>query len=367
MSEKNINENADLDFIRSVLDDKKSNGEDIVIPTETLDESAYTNQPSEEAVKTPRKRAPKKIEDNGEPVPFDLSSINVVEKNPVEKNRLLRNIYSGRSEFSIVAAQSGYSCTVSPLVNQDIISIMNSSVSWYVYQKNIYKIVYDKLGNLPSDLTFDKWCQITSIEDIETFFYGIYSSTFTKNNKIGFTCEDCEEDVTVQINSNQLSQVSDVTGFKKRKDDILKNVKTLEDVKDRTLLLENTSYKLPESGMVVNIKTPSLYDHLEILRTVSETVLKKDELATTYLLYIGGFLIPDETGNYCVEKNRTTILSIIDLLSLDDAKYLKKAISQKIEKFKISFSINKVTCPICGHVNEKVEVNMQDSKVCLCR
>ena len=86
MSEKNINENADLDFIRSVLDDKKSNGENITIPTETLDESAYTNQPSEETVKTPRKRAPKKVEDDGEPVPFDLSSINVVEKNPVEKD-----------------------------------------------------------------------------------------------------------------------------------------------------------------------------------------------------------------------------------------------------------------------------------------
>ena len=67
MSEKNINENADLDFIRSVLDDKKSNGENITIPTETLDESAYTNQPSEETVKTPRKRAPKKVEDDGEP------------------------------------------------------------------------------------------------------------------------------------------------------------------------------------------------------------------------------------------------------------------------------------------------------------
>ena len=98
MSEKNINENADLDFIRSVLDDKKANGETITIPTETLDESEYTNQPSEETVKTPRKRATKKVED-GEPVPFDLSSINVVEKNPVEKNRLIRNMYSGRSEF----------------------------------------------------------------------------------------------------------------------------------------------------------------------------------------------------------------------------------------------------------------------------
>jgi hypothetical protein len=353
-----MDELNEFEYIKNALNEKVEAGEKVIVPEEGLEDSAYNVASKEDVDMKPSKKRAAKKKVSDEPELFDISQINIVEKNPIDKNRAIRNMYSGKPEFQIVAPQSGYTCTLSPLVNQDIVSIMNSSSSWYVYQKNLYKIIYDKLGNLPNNIGFDQWCQITSIEDIETFFYGIYSVTFPSDNNIGFDCEECGEEVNVKIDAKQISQVSDAKEFKKHMDDIVKNVKDLEDVRTRSMLLQEKPYRLPESGTIVKLKTPSLYDHLEILRTVPESALKKDEMSTTYLLYINTMLIPDEAGNYFQEHNKTSILGIVDLLSIDDARYLKKALAASIDHFKISFSIKNVTCPVCNHVNEKVDMDM---------
>ena len=141
--------------IDDVLDADIS-GKEIENPENSADDKSAEETPK------PVKRAKKKKNldemlgiDDVEPI--DISEIKIVQKNAIEKNSIMNSLYSSRREYQIIASQSGYQTTVSPLVNADVINLLNSSVTWYNYQKNLYKIVYDKIGELPGNMTFEQW------------------------------------------------------------------------------------------------------------------------------------------------------------------------------------------------------------------
>lgn len=363
-------EKSEFDLVVESLQKKKDDGilrtasvNDIDIDDDEISDNKESEETEGEATK-PVKRAKKKknldemlgIDDV---VPIDISEIKIIQKNAIEKNSIITNLYSSRREYQIIAAQSGYSTTVSPLVNADVINLLNSSVTWYNYQKNLYKIVYDKIGDLPGDMTFEQWLQRTSIEDIETFFHGIFSITFPKDGDISVDCPHCDNTSDIKINPKQLVQVDDAGTFKTRKNDILKNVVTIQDVAEKSMIGKKISFKLPDSGIIINVATPSLYAHLVIIKTFPEEVLQKNDMTLSYLLYTDSVFIPTEDG-YFADNDRNNLLKLIDNLSLDDAQYFRKAIERHTNTSKISYSIKNVKCPVCGHVTERVPISMQD-------
>lgn len=209
------NGKSEFDLVVESLQKKKDDGilrtasiNDIDIDDDEISDNKESEE-TEEEISKPVKRAKKKknldemlgIDDV---VPIDISEIKIIQKNAIEKNSIITNLYSSRREYQIIAAQSGYSTTVSPLVNADVINLLNSSVTWYNYQKNLYRIVYDKIGELPGDMTFEQWLQRTSIEDIETFFHGIFSITFPKDGDISVDCPRCDSTSDIKINPKQL-------------------------------------------------------------------------------------------------------------------------------------------------------------------
>lgn len=361
-------EKSEFDLVVESLQKKKDDGilhtasvNDIDIDDDEISDNKGSEETEEETTK-PVKRAKKKknldemlgIDDV---VPIDISEIKIIQKNAIEKNSIITNLYSSRREYQIIAAQSGYSTTVSPLVNADVINLLNSSVTWYNYQKNLYRIVYDKIGDLPGDMTFEQWLQRTSIEDIETFFHGIFSITFPKDGDISVDCPQCDNTSDIKINPKQLVQVDDAGTFKTRKNDILKNVVTIQDVAEKSMIGKKISFKLPDSGIIINVATPSLYAHLVIIKTFPEEVLQKNDMTLSYLLYTDSVFIPTEDG-YIADNDRNNLLKLIDNLSLDDAQYFRKAIERHTNTSKISYSIKNVKCPVCGHVTERVPISM---------
>lgn len=343
--------------IDDVLDADIS-GKEIENPENSADDKSAEETPK------PVKRAKKKKNldemlgiDDVEPI--DISEIKIVQKNAIEKNSIMNSLYSSRREYQIIASQSGYQTTVSPLVNADVINLLNSSVTWYNYQKNLYKIVYDKIGELPGNMTFEQWLQRTSVEDIETFFHGIFSITFPKDGDISVDCPMCDNTSDIKINPKQLVQVDDAGTFKARKNDIIKNVNTIQDVAEKSMIGKKSSFKLPDSGIIINVSTPSLYAHLLVIRTFPEEVLQKNEMTLSYLLYTDSVLIPTGDG-YFADNDRNNLLKLIDNLSLDDAQYFRKAIEKQTNTSKISYSIKNVKCPVCGHVTERIPISMQD-------
>lgn len=282
-------ENTEFDLVVESLQKKKNSGTLRTVKTDEIDiddaldadisgeEISDEKEENSEASK-PVKRAKKKknldeMLDVDDVKPIDISDIKIVQKNAIEKNSIMSGLYSSRREYQIIASQSGYSTTVSPLVNSDVINLLNSGVTLYNYQKNLYKIVYDKIGELPGNMTFEQWLQRTSIEDIETFFHGIFSITFPKDGDISVDCPMCDNTSDIKINPKQLVQVDDTGSFKTRKNDILKNVSTIQDVAEKSMIGRKISFQLPDSGIIINVTTPSLYTHLLVIRTFPEEVL----------------------------------------------------------------------------------------------
>lgn len=233
----------------------------------------------------PEKRQIKKV---------DLSKLNIVSTNELEKEKILRNALFGQSSvYQVVAAQSGYLAKVRPLVNKDGLNILSSNLSRYEYRKLMFKVIYDKIVAFScGPMSFEEWLKNTSIEDVETFYYGIYCVTFPKQGSFTYTCPQCKEEHTITIGNNTLVKTSDNEKMRNHIREVSKNANSREAMEKYSLIKTSDAYELSDSGIVAEIRTPTLWDFLEILRTVPEAVIDRNASSVTDMLYIKRFLIP---------------------------------------------------------------------------
>lgn len=294
----------------------------------------------------------------------DISKFVIVDKDPISKERDLKNaLYGNKSAFQIVAAQSGYMATVTPLVHKDSINLLYSNLNRYEYKKAVYKVIYSKINNFSvGSMTFDEWLKNTSVEDIESFYYGIYCATFPTQGSFKFTCPNCNEETNYKINHNNLFKTTDKEKMRKLIDSISRESRSKEIMREFSLLNKKDAFQLSESGIVIEVRTPSLWDSLELLRIVPENVIDRDTVSVTNMLYINKILIPskDNENQYSEENDRQEILRLIDNLSIDDANELQDAILEKVDDSRISYSIRNIKCPHCETETREVPISLED-------
>lgn len=294
---------------------------------------------------------------------IDLSNVNILETTELEKDVDLRAaLYGNKSLFQIVAAQSGYMAKMTPLVHKDIISLLYSNLSRYEYRKAVFKVVYDKIYAISSGkMSFEEWLKNTSVEDIETFYYGMYCATFPDEGKFTFTCPECEDERTLSIKHGNLFKTTDKTAMKKLIKDVTDKSRDEESRKKFSLVGKTEAFELTDSKIIVDIRVPSLWDSLELLRAVPEREIDRDTLSATNMLYIKRFLIPSKRGSGYTEQNKSLeVLKIIDNLSIDDAVQLQDLVSEKVDEHRISYSIKNLKCPRCGKVIEDTPISVED-------
>jgi len=297
---------------------------------------------------------------------IDTSLLKVITKNAIDKERdITRALYGGKSTFQVVAAQSGYMAKVLPLVHKDQINLYYNNLSFYEYKKSVYRVIWEKIQDTSvGKLNWEEWLRSTAVEDLETLFYGLYSSTFPNEGSFRLTCPnpECNEDHEYKVNHNNLIRTADKDKIRKLIDDVSKNSTTLEKMREFSLIGKNEAVELDESKIVVEIRTPSLFDSLEILRTVPEKTVNKDVLTITNLLYVNKMYIPtkDDKTVYVEESNRQTILKIIDSMPINDARDLQAAVLERVENNRISYSIKNIKCPTCAHETKEVPISVED-------
>lgn len=310
----------------------------------------------DEEMVQPEKKKAKKI---------DLSKITILDRTALDKETDLRNaLYGNKSVFQIVAAQSGFMCKIAPLVNKDIINLMYSNLSRYEYRKTVFKVIYDKIVAISSgSMTFEEWLKNTSVEDIETFYYGIYCATFPNEGTFTFTCPFCGDEETLKINHNNLFKTTDKQKMKKLINDVSKNATTREAMLKYSLIGKTEAFQLSDSGIIMEIRTPSLWDSLEILRNVPESVIDRDATSVTNMLYIKRFLIPtknEDNSGYTTQDDSQELLRIIDNLTIDDAAQLQEAISDRVDENRITYSIKNIKCRKCGKEIKETPISIED-------
>jgi hypothetical protein len=297
---------------------------------------------------------------------IDLSKIKTTTKNQIDKERdISKALYGGKSAFQIVAAQSGYMAKVLPLVHKDQVNLYYSNLSFYEYKKAVYRVIWEKIHDTSvGKIQWEDWLRSTSVEDLETFYYGVYASTFPNEGSFRFSCPspDCGEEHDYKINHMNLIKTTDKETMRKLIDEVSKNATTLEKMREYSLIGKNEAVQLNQSGIVVEIRTPSLFDSLEILRTVPEKTINKDVLTITNLLYIEKVYIPtkEDKSIFTEETNKTAILKIIDSLPIDDASELQDAVLERVENNRISYSIKNIKCPTCGYETKEIPISVED-------
>lgn len=303
---------------------------------------------------TPVKKKAKKV---------SVDSLSVIETTELEKDVDIRTaLYGNKSLFQIVAAQSGYMAKVTPLVHKDTINLLYSNLSRYEYRKAVFKVVFDKIHAISSGkMTFEEWLKKTSVEDIETFYYGMYCATFPDEGKFTFICPECEEEKTVNIKHGNLFKTTDKASMKKLIKDVTANSMNEDARKKYSLVGVTDAYELSDSKIVVEVRVPSLWDSLELLRVVPEKEIDRDALSATNMLYIKRFLIPSSKRNgYIEQTNSLELLRIIDNLSIDDANQLQEIVSDKVDEHRISYSVKNLKCPKCGATIEDTPISVED-------
>lgn len=296
---------------------------------------------------------------------IDISKISIIPKNAIEKEQDLRNaLYGDKSVFQIVAAQSGYMAKVTSLVNKDVVNLLFSNLSRYEYRKSVFKVIYDKIVAFSvGRMTFEEWLKQTSVEDIETFYYGIYCATFPNSGSFTFTCPKCGNEETLKINHNNLFKTADKEKMKKLINDVSRNCNNISEMKKYSLIDKTEGFQLTDSKIIMELRTPSLWDSLELLRTVPEQVIDRDTTSVTNMLYIKRFLIPTKTESgidYSEQTDSQELLRIIDNLTIDDANELQTAVSDRVDENRISYTIKNIVCPKCQNEIKETAISIED-------
>jgi hypothetical protein len=128
-----------------------------------------------------------------------------------------------------------------------------------------------------------------------------------------------------------------------------------------SLIGKNEGIMLSDSGIIAELRTPNLYDSLELLRTVSEAAIDRDPVGLTNMLYIDKLYVKDKVSDgYVTITNRESLLKTIENLTMDDAAELEDAVSYRLDANRISYSIKNVKCPHCSKSIKDIPISIED-------
>lgn len=296
----------------------------------------------------------------------DINNIKIYNQKAIEKNRLLMEALKGKKDiatFEIVAAQSGYSCKLTPLNNRDSFNILNSSSSEYENQRSTYKVVYSKISEFScGHMAFEEWLANTSVADIETFYYGLYCATFLDQGSFKFTCPETScGHVTEQVIRNEsLREVADFTEMTELSKRITAESNSKQKMQELSLLNKASHIELAKSGFIAEIRIPSLADFLNLYKQVKSTELKKrSDSDLNALLCVSGVLIPDGKGGYTPDIDKNDILQVIDQIPIYDAAALRNKITDTLAKYRVSYKIKTVRCAKCGKEIHDIPIDLR--------
>ena len=293
----------------------------------------------------------------------DIDSFQIDQPTVETQKASIENIFGQVSSYEVVCLQSGYGATMSALTYKDILTITNANVSSYEARKNLLNTIYKKIQKLSfceenKKPKFDEWLKMTSYGDLETLLYGIYCATFQEKSSVNVLCPYCEKEGTISINNNELIQTEgNKAEISNEIDEISKNADSIDKVMDYSIVSIDEKHKkknikslmLNKSKMVFNIKRPTMYEILDILKNMKEDVIASlssdtfNMLLCTFSIYVKN----KDNDKYFIVKNKNDIVTIINMLSVEDVSDLKQAIDTILEEKYIYYKIKKTTCPNC--------------------
>ena len=296
----------------------------------------------------------------------DLNNIDVVDENPLNKFKNFNFIMNRKSKTQVIALQSGYLAYVEGYNYDDINALVNSSLDDYGNQLLLCQTVFNSINNSSiGQVSFDKWCELTSYYDLDSFLYGNYLETFPGDTTFTVKCGTCGKEIEVKVNNDTL-----ITARNGETKELVNDILATENNSATTVKnsILNTSKKifLPDSKVVITYKLPSIKKHLNLLASINAKAKDKNQHVLTFLLFIEDLLMLDLESslnagspkyNRIIDNSERT--RIIKHFTYNDAKLLSDSINELINKYQVNFSIKSFTCSACGNTTGDVPVDME--------
>lgn len=286
----------------------------------------------------------------------DLNNIEIVDKSPLLQASDEKQIFHGRSAYQVTALQSAYIAYMSALTMRDINSITDSNVDLYTHKTNVYRAIHNHMENTNlGKIGFTDWLRITSYHDIETLEYGIYCQTFPEKNEFDVTCGSCGKKTGITVDNATLVQAENEGLVVDRIMEIIRSVNTPAELDGKSMVHTTTRVMLPNSKIIVDINTPSLYDHLEILKNIDQKLIEQESTSVSLMLFIKNMYMMDVDGSIAAGKAKyyplrgiNKLLETISNLSHTDGLFLEKSIEERIRKYSVTFSVKNQKCSHCN-------------------
>lgn len=300
-------------------------------------------------------------------IKVDLNEITIVEKSALKQAEDMNAVFNiGKPTFNVVACQSGYSAGLSALSIADTNAINNSTMDVTQQRKTIYKTIYNKIENMSIPKpTFNDWLKITSFGDLDTLLFAIYCQTYPENNEFDITCGNCKKKTSILIDNEYLIEAKQKDVYSKIIE-VTNSEYSGEELIQHSLVHSFDRVMLNDSKIVVDIYTPSLFDHLALLKSTPREILSEYGSLLGLMLFIKEIYMLDVkstqlSGNpsYYPIKGKDRILNLLSKLSPSDGQQLEDVITKRSEKYQIKYAINNAKCHHCKNPIPTIPVDME--------
>jgi len=301
----------------------------------------------------------------------DVNNIQIVDDSSdplaVEKNLSILREADISPATPVIAFKSAYRASMSPMSNSEKIALRNLSGSAADQTLKLVNLIHRKISESSiGKMSFQEFLKITAEEDYETLLYGIYASTYPNAVEYRLTCPHCGTVLNVKIEPKYLIQVLDTstTGayVQKLLDGYQEGRAFLKDA-----LVNNISREeLDVSRMIFEFRTPSLEHMLRNQREIARLQSSYESELVGLMRFIKAVYVPkldNYTGGaiqYSTVSNNEGVLDILNTLSSEDIRQVRKTIASRSNTYRIDYKIPTINCSQakCSKAIEDITIDM---------
>ena len=222
----------------------------------------------------------------------NLLSIKIVKVKKDDYTKMRKMRVEKEPVTQVVLPQSGYSAVLKGLSSIEIESLVNMYSSTDIYRGRKLELskIHDKIADTSiGRIKFDDFLQMTSLQELNTLWYGIFCSTYPSPSEFPFECEKCGTKHKMKIPHEKLLLLE-----RGKEEEIANSIfKIIEGAKNPKELIEKSQVntlkriKLPKSNIIIELKTPTLYDYLEkTINNISSKMIEEDSITVNLMPYI---------------------------------------------------------------------------------
>jgi DNA-directed RNA polymerase subunit RPC12/RpoP len=272
--------------------------------------------------------------------------------------------------FKIAALQSGYTAELGALAFEDISRIQASAVDAHAARMKLLRTLHSRIQQFScGNIKFQDWLKVTAQGDYDTLMYGLYASTYPGENDFDVNCRHCGHQNKLTVDVGQLARVES--------DDVYAEIRKLLDPKtdfkgaiQNSLVGRTVQRKLPQSGIIAEIRNPSIQDYLDGVQWFvnmqdKNTGMLPSEIAgaeviRTLTMYVQRLLVPVKGGaQYLPVENQLERSQLIGRLPRADGQALTDAVDAETKKLEVSYSLPAYNCAGCGKRNEDLFLDFE--------